>query len=192
MLPVYNVSIHRCCTHWWCSHFCVVTSFVIPLDILIVASKQVKWSLLRNMITVQEDRRNLPRNLGFWLNANILSAPFKIQQPKLDSYNRIRSKGAHCSFEGDGVPGQAALWEGGWVARVGLCGDVWGCVELCGARGRGRQPDCSGKGRIRRSLQGDTAARCTKMLPNTRNNGHWNSFFVQETNPSVNLSSPQW
>ena len=100
--------------------------FVIPLDFPIVASKQVKWSLLRNMITVQEDRRNLPRNLGFGWNANILSAPFKIQQPKLDSYNRIRSKGAHCSFEGDGVPGHAALWERGWVANVGLCGAVWG------------------------------------------------------------------
>ena len=83
--------------------------FVIPLDILIVASKQVKLPLLKNMITVQEDWRNLPRNLGFGWNANILSGPFKIQQPKLDSYNRIRSKGAHCSFEGDGVPGHAAL-----------------------------------------------------------------------------------
>ena len=28
MLPVHNVSIHRCCTHWWCSHFCVVTSIL--------------------------------------------------------------------------------------------------------------------------------------------------------------------
>ena len=79
--------------------------FVTPLDILIVASKEVKWSLLRNMITVQEHQRNLPRNPRFGLNANILSGPFKIQQTKLDSYNRIRSKGAHCSFEGDGVPG---------------------------------------------------------------------------------------
>ena len=184
MLPGHNVSIYIDVAHIEDAVIFVLllVYFVIPLDILIVASKQVKWSLLRNMITVQEDWRNLPRNLGFGWNANILSGPFKIQQPKLDSYNRIRSKGAHCSFEGDGVPGHAALWEGGWVASVGLCG----------ARGRGRQPDCSGKGRIRRSLQGDTAARCTKMLPNTRNYGHWNSFFVQETNPSVNLSSPHW
>ena len=134
---------------------------VIPLDILIVVSKQVKWSLLRNMITVQEDRRNLPRNLGFGWNANILSAPFKIQQPKLDSYKRIRSKGAHCSFEGDGVPGYAALWEGDWVARVGLCGAVWGCVGHAAGGGNRIARAKGGLGEASRETLLQDAQKCS-------------------------------
>ena len=159
----------------------------------------MKWSLLKNMITVQEDQRNLPQNLGFGWNANILSAPFKIQQPKLDSYKRIRSKGAHCSFEGDGVPGQAALWEGGWVARVGLCGAVWGrvgmcwgCVGLCGAVWGCVGHAAGGGNRIARAKGGLGEASRETLLQDAQKCSPTHETMAIRILSLSNRRTPQW
>ena len=196
MLPVHNVSIHWCCTQMMQSFLCCYSYTLSSLSIFLLLSQNKwndhswkTWSQFRRTREICHKILGLGGMPTFWVHLSKFSNPSLTAIKESDQ--RVRTallremvcQGKRlCEKEAE-LP----VW-----GCVGLCGAVWGCVGLCGARGRGRQPDCSGKGRIRRSLQGDTAARCTKMLPNTRNNGHWNSFYVQETNPSVSLSSPQW
>ena len=164
MKPVHNVSIHGCCTHWWCSHFCVVTS-------ILCHPSRYSYCCLKTseMITLEKHDHSsggLEKSATkswVWVECQHFEWTFQnsATQARLDSYNRIRSKGAHCSFEGYGVPEHAAVWEGGWVASVGLCGAVWGCVGHAAGGGNRIARAKGGLGEASRETLLQDAQKCS-------------------------------